>query len=194
MKKEKKREAVYNLTANQEQLLIFLKKFVNRHLQANLCYLLLHGNIGSGKTTLAGQLAHLLGVPRQEISSPTFDLIHDHQLQYYQIFHCDFYRLKSEEELNELGLLEDWEKHLSQDRQTICLIEWPQLIIPSLAQIALYPGREIWSIFLQMPKTSKKSPAIANRREYHFYSRLISSSPVDGYNEFTSNSMTTRRT
>ncbi len=76
---------------------------------------LLIGNLGAGKTTLAkGIVAGLgFGAP-DEVSSPTFTLIHE----YRRVYHIDLYRLETAAEVATLGLDEIF------DREAVVLIEW----------------------------------------------------------------------
>lgn len=77
---------------------------------------LLTGNLGAGKTTLTKGIVEALGAaPRDEVSSPTFTLIHEYGPR---VFHVDLYRLDSEREVATLGLEELF------DRSGITLIEW----------------------------------------------------------------------
>jgi tRNA threonylcarbamoyladenosine biosynthesis protein TsaE len=86
---------------------------------ANHKILLFFGKMGAGKTTLIKAIAKKLGV-EENLSSPTFSIVNEHFLKVGKLYHFDFYRIKSEEELMDLGIEEmlesgDW-----------CLIEWPE--------------------------------------------------------------------
>ena len=77
---------------------------------------LLIGNLGAGKTTLAkGIAAGRIGVSPEEVSSPTFTLIHEYAPNFY---HIDLYRLETELEVARLGLDELF------DSGALVLIEW----------------------------------------------------------------------
>lgn len=79
---------------------------------------LLIGNLGAGKTTLVKGIAEGLGAAsEEEVSSPTFTLIHEYGNP-PRIYHVDLYRLDTEREVESLGLDELWEK----DR--LVLVEW----------------------------------------------------------------------
>src|SRR5579863_9648385 len=66
---------------------------------------LLIGNLGAGKTTLAKGIISGLGVaPAEDVSSPTFTLIHEYGEG--RVYHIDLYRLDRPEELATLGLEE----------------------------------------------------------------------------------------
>ena len=78
---------------------------------------LLIGNLGAGKTTLAkGIAAGLDAASPDEVSSPTFTLIHEYGDG--RVYHVDLYRLDTEREVSTLGLEELF------DRDAMVLIEW----------------------------------------------------------------------
>ena len=77
---------------------------------------LLIGNLGAGKTTLAQGIVEGLGVAsREEVASPTFTLIHEYGPR---VYHVDLYRLDTEAEVATLGLDELF------DLEAVVLIEW----------------------------------------------------------------------
>ena len=80
---------------------------------------LLSGDVGAGKTTLIKAICRYLGVT-QNISSPTFGLVHSYQSTLGEIFHSDWYRIESAEELYEAGIEEGLDAG-------IWFIEWPEL-------------------------------------------------------------------
>lgn len=85
---------------------------------------LLIGNLGAGKTTLAKGIVEGLGAaPRDEVASPTFTLIHEYGAG--RVYHIDLYRLDTQAEVESLGLDEIL------DREAVVLIEWGERF-PSL--------------------------------------------------------------
>ena len=77
---------------------------------------LLIGNLGAGKTTLAKGIVKGLGAAQpDEVSSPTFTLIHEYSPS---VYHIDLYRLDREDQVATLGLDEIL------DRTAVVLIEW----------------------------------------------------------------------
>ena len=79
---------------------------------------LLIGNLGAGKTTLTKGIAEARGaVPANEVSSPTFTLIHEYG-EPAIVYHIDLYRLDEAREVASLGI----EELLSRD--ALVLIEW----------------------------------------------------------------------
>ena len=87
-----------------------------------------YGEMGVGKTTLIKEICHIKGV-RDLISSPTFSLVNEYRTAGDEtILHVDFYRIKSLEEVYDIGY-EDYfySGHL-------CLIEWPEKIAELLKE------------------------------------------------------------
>ena len=77
--------------------------------------MLLIGDLGAGKTTLAKGIAKGLGIAPEEVTSPTFTLIHEYS---DRLYHIDLYRLDDERAVARLGLEELFE------RDAVVLIEW----------------------------------------------------------------------
>lgn len=80
----------------------------------------LKGSLGVGKTFFASAFINYLLDKKTTIASPTFNLVYSYDSQKGQIFHFDLYRLKSADELYEIG----FEEALSSG---IVLIEWPEI-------------------------------------------------------------------
>jgi tRNA threonylcarbamoyladenosine biosynthesis protein TsaE len=81
---------------------------------------LLIGQLGAGKTTLAKGIVQGLGVAEpDEVSSPTFTLIHEYG-SHGRVYHVDLYRLNEPRELSCLGL-EDLFR-----REAVVLMEWAE--------------------------------------------------------------------
>ena len=103
---------------------------------------LLIGNLGAGKTTLAKGIVKGLGAAHpDEVSSPTFTLIHEYGAS---VYHVDLYRLDRAEQVATIGLDEIF------DRKAVVLIEWgerfPELMPVERVEIRLRvveDGREI---------------------------------------------------
>ena len=80
----------------------------------------LGGTLGAGKTALTQAIGRGLGVaPNIYITSPTFTLLHEYQGR-LPLYHMDFYRLGSEEEIEALGLPEYFYA------RGLTVIEWPE--------------------------------------------------------------------
>tara|TARA_A100000164_G_scaffold381094_1_gene431191 strand:+ start:85 stop:528 length:444 start_codon:yes stop_codon:yes gene_type:complete len=84
-----------------------------------------YGEMGVGKTTFIKYLINKLQqenkIATTEITSPTFNLLNEYQINKMNIFHYDLFRLKSTKELKNLDLFSD-------RFSGITLIEWPQII------------------------------------------------------------------
>ena len=85
--------------------------------------LFLRGELGVGKTTFIRYLINFLQKKNKqsitEISSPTFNLVHEYKLGSLIIKHYDLYRINDEKELTNIGIYED-------NSDEITLIEWPE--------------------------------------------------------------------
>ena len=81
---------------------------------------LLRGDLGAGKTTLAKGIISGLGVAREEdITSPTFTLVHAFAGS-VKVYHVDLYRVSEVQEFDSLGLEDLFAE------PAIVLIEWPE--------------------------------------------------------------------
>jgi len=98
-----------------EEETIELGRAIGRRLPKKVC-VLLTGNLGAGKTTLAKGLIQGLGVAEpEEVASPTFTLIHEYG---DHVYHIDLYRLDKPEQVATLGLDDIF------DKEAVVLIEW----------------------------------------------------------------------
>ena len=85
----------------------------------------LYGEMGVGKTTfvkyLINQFQKNAKLPLTEVTSPTFNLLNEYEVNDLIIKHYDLFRLKDESEIKNLDIFEN-------NQSSIILIEWPQLI------------------------------------------------------------------
>ncbi|MDR2667099.1 MAG: tRNA (adenosine(37)-N6)-threonylcarbamoyltransferase complex ATPase subunit type 1 TsaE [Holosporales bacterium] len=83
--------------------------------------ILLSGEMGVGKTTFSKFFIERLLVKKQNVTSPTFNIIHVYETIKGPIWHIDLYRVE-EGEFFGLGIIEAMQKY-------ICLVEWPKFLM-----------------------------------------------------------------
>ena len=85
----------------------------------------LYGEMGVGKTTFVKYLINQFQIKKNlqtsEVTSPTFNLLNEYDVDDLSIKHYDLFRLKDKSELKNLDIFEN-------NKNVIILIEWPQLI------------------------------------------------------------------
>ncbi|MDC3391141.1 tRNA (adenosine(37)-N6)-threonylcarbamoyltransferase complex ATPase subunit type 1 TsaE, partial [Candidatus Pelagibacter sp.] len=85
----------------------------------------LYGEIGVGKTTFVRYLINGFqkknNIKLTEVTSPTFNIINEYEINQTKINHYDLFRLKSVEETKNLGLFDNL-------TNSITLVEWPEII------------------------------------------------------------------
>ena len=84
-------------------------------------FLALDGDLGAGKTLFTQGMAKGLEIT-EDISSPTFTIIHEYESGRLPLYHMDVYRLKHPEEMYDLG----YEEYFY--GEGVCLVEWANLI------------------------------------------------------------------
>ena len=98
-------------------------KFLNKLKPGNKVFL--YGEMGVGKTTFVRYLINGFQKKNKlrltEVTSPTFNLLSEYNINNLTIKHYDLYRLKNEREIDSLGLFEE-------EPDTIILVEWPEII------------------------------------------------------------------
>lgn len=87
----------------------------------------LHGTLGAGKTRLVRAVAQGLGIDPDQVTSPTFVLLHEYSGE-AMLFHFDAYRLAGEEEFWQLGA----EEYLDGTTGGITVIEWAERVAACL--------------------------------------------------------------
>lgn len=115
------------LIQNQQEMADFAIKMAKSI--KNNQIITLEGNLGAGKTFFAKNfISFLTDINQSEITSPTFNIYNHYQINRQNIYHFDLYRIKNEDELDNIGFYD-----LLKDG--ICLIEWPKIAkkyLPSL--------------------------------------------------------------
>ena len=98
-------------------------KFLNKLKPGNKVFL--YGEMGVGKTTFVRYLINGFQKKNKlrltEVTSPTFNLLSEYNINNLTIKHYDLYRLKNEREIDNLGLFEE-------EPDSIILVEWPEII------------------------------------------------------------------
>lgn len=90
-----------------------------------------YGKMGAGKTTFIKAVCETLGV-RDVINSPTFAIVNEYlDGQGNPIYHFDFYRIKKEQEVLDIG----YEDYVYSGN--VCFMEWPELIEDLLPEDAV---------------------------------------------------------
>ena len=88
----------------------------------------LSGDLGAGKTRFAQGVASGLDVDRSHpVTSPTFTILNEYQGR-LPLYHFDFYRFRTGEDLRDLG----FEEYLA--GEGVCLVEWPERLAGGLAE------------------------------------------------------------
>ena len=87
--------------------------------------ILLFGEIGTGKTTLTrvliNNLQNQIKQVETEVLSPTFNIVYEYEISKLKIMHYDLYRLKTEKDVQQLGIF-------NQSIKSINIIEWAEII------------------------------------------------------------------
>ena len=89
------------------------------------------GGLGMGKTAFVRGLARGMGIPAEEISSPTFAIVHEHHSGRCPLYHFDMYRIGGYDDLCSTGFL-DYEG------RGVIAVEWCENIENALQEHCLY--------------------------------------------------------
>ena len=109
------------VTASEEETIRFAKEYAKTLRAGDV--VLLHGELGAGKTAFVKGIAQGLGI-EEEITSPTYAYMND----YGGLYHYDCYRLKSGAQAEALGLTDYFYA------DGICVIEWSENIADVLPE------------------------------------------------------------
>ena len=83
------------------------------------------GDLGAGKTAFTRGLGRGLGCT-ERVTSPTFTIVNEYEGGRLPLFHFDMYRLRSSEDLFDIG----WEDYL--ERGGVCAVEWSENVADAL--------------------------------------------------------------
>ena len=90
--------------------------------------ILFHGDLGAGKTTLTRYTAGGLGIEEREVTSPTFNIIHEHLDGKIPLVHVDLYRLADSADILDTGI----EEYLT--GEFIIMVEWAEHLFEPLSE------------------------------------------------------------
>ena len=105
------------------------------------------GQLGAGKTHVVKGLLDGLG-STEDVTSPTFSLVHEYQRARLPVFHFDFYRMTSKAELLNIG----WDEYL--DEPGVVVVEWADMF-PSLL-----PAHTQWFQLEVLPEGGRRVTAL----------------------------------
>lgn len=113
------------ITLTDEPAMLAFGEALARHMQWGTV-VHLRGDLGAGKTTLCRSVILARG-HRGRVKSPTYTLVEPYQLAGGTLYHFDLYRLAEPSELEYVGYRDYF------NRESICLVEWPERGIGFLA-------------------------------------------------------------
>lgn len=126
MKKENQRYITESAAQTRKAGYLLAKTVLRSESREGALVLLLRGDLGSGKTHFIQGFAKGLGI-KETVNSPTFTIMKKYQVglgdKWKAFYHIDCYRLKSGNDLLELGLA-----RILADAAAIAAIEWPSVI------------------------------------------------------------------
>jgi len=127
------------ITHKVEEMDVLAAEMVDQLIAARV--ILLHGDLGAGKTTFVQGVAKALGVTRP-VKSPTYTLVNVHQVNHAVIanlVHVDLYRIARVDanEMRQIGLDE-----LLADPKNLVMIEWPERLDTPLSGLDLYLSQD----------------------------------------------------
>ena len=77
------------------------------------------GHLGAGKTHFSKGLINGIGGDSDGVTSPTFSLVNEYAASTLSVYHFDFYRMETEDEVLKIG----WEEYLD-DEEAVVVVEW----------------------------------------------------------------------
>jgi len=117
------------ITHSPEETLA-LGRQLSKHLRPP-CVVSLEGELGSGKTTLVKGIVAGLGAAREdEVTSPSFTLVHEYGRN-PKVYHADLYRIEGSRDLATLGLEDLMDEH------SVLLVEWGEKFTLAAATVRI---------------------------------------------------------
>jgi tRNA threonylcarbamoyladenosine biosynthesis protein TsaE len=108
-------------SSSEAQTMVIAKALAEKVIAGDI--ICLYGELGAGKTHFVKGFAEAFGIPREQVSSPTFNLIQEYMgTDGMILYHFDCYRLESISEALEIGA----EEYFYGDG--VSIIEWPEKI------------------------------------------------------------------
>lgn len=117
------------ITNSADETKDFAKQFASQLKIGNV--VCLSGNLGAGKTQFVQGVANYFNV-KDQVVSPTFNLMYQYNSMNIIIYHFDLYRLNSSDELEDIGFYE------TIDSGGISFIEWPEKFINCIPKDAIF--------------------------------------------------------
>ena len=136
-------------SSSVEQTIGIAKEFA-QSLQPN-DVVIIQGGLGVGKTHFTKGLAAYFDIKQVQVQSPTYAVVHEYVGQ-ITLYHFDLYRLKSPNELQEIG----FEEYLFNGG--ICIIEWPELALSFVSD-------DWWVVDIERSNNGPESRAIHVRKK-----------------------------
>ena len=115
-------EEISVICCSEEETVAFAQKLA--HIAKAGDTFALFGTLGMGKSVFARGFIKSL-TSAKDVPSPTFTLVQSYEAPDFEIYHFDLYRLKTSDEIFELGMEEAL-------YEGVCLIEWPEKMAGSL--------------------------------------------------------------
>ena len=113
---------ILNCTVDQTQMKLLAEKIYDYAKSENIKLLFLKGQVGAGKTTFCQYFIQYKD-KETDVLSPTYTYMHEYFVNNHYIWHFDLYRITSENNLTDLGILD----YMHRD-DGIALIEWPEIL------------------------------------------------------------------
>jgi tRNA threonylcarbamoyladenosine biosynthesis protein TsaE len=107
--------------------------------------------MGAGKTTLIAAIGKALGI-QEAMSSPTFSIMNEYEVQGKLIYHMDWYRLESEAEARQAGV------EAAMEEADLSLVEWPEKAPNLVPEDALV-------LHIEILDTGRRRIYIQNKKE-----------------------------